>query len=187
MNTQTQNPQAGTDTSNRFIETWARRKPATRQGMTLVELLLSVAVSAVTLGGITLISESLRTDTSDQQTRRTLRLLRRSLTHYHNRHAAWPSGPTTADAIRSLQEDPEAAAMLRPLRPADSPQHKWIIRDGYDRPIRYAVGTDGNTVVADFVSAGPDGRFGDLASDHPKRRLDAMDNLYGSDLEAPTP
>ena len=187
MNTRTQNPQAGPDTSDRPIETRIRRKTAERHGMTIVELLLSVAVSAVTLGGITLISESLRTDTSDQQTRRTLRLLRLSLTHYHNRHAAWPPGPTTADAIRAMQADPETAALLRPLRLVDSPQHEWIIRDGYDRPIRYAVGTDGNTVVADFVSAGPDGRFGDLASDHPERRLDAMDNLYGSDLEAPTP
>jgi len=187
MNTRTQNPQAATSTTDRSIETWKRRKTAVRRGMTIVELLLSMAASAVTLGGVTLISESLRTDTSDQQTRRTLRLLRISLTHYHNRHAAWPPGPTTADAVRALLADPEAAVMLRPLRLPDSPQHEWTLRDGYDRPIRYAVGTDGNTVVADFVSAGPDGRFGDLASDHPERRLDAMDNLYGSDLETPTP
>ena len=155
--------------------------------MTIVELLLSVAVSAVILGGVTLISESLRTDTSDQQTRRTLRLLRRALIQYHDRHGAWAPGPTTADAVRALRADPKAAAILQPLRIPDSPEHEWIIRDGYDRPIRYAVETDGNTVVADFVSAGPNGRFGDLASNHPERRLDAMDNLYGSDLEAPAP
>lgn len=187
MDTQTYNPPAIAASKDRSHTGLVQRKLVTSRGMTMVELLLSIAVSAVILGGITLISETLRTDTSDRQTRRVLRLLRKALVDYHTRHEAWPPGATTSDAVRRLLADPEAATILRPLRLSDTPDHELIVRDGYDRPIRYTVETDGNTVVADFVSAGPDGRLGDLTSDHPEQRIDAMDNLYGSDLEAPTP
>ena len=162
-------------------------EPATirRSGMGLAELLLCVAVVAMVLGGLVLISQSLRDEACEKQTRQTLRRLRAALHEYHLRHRGWPPGPTTDQAIRSLLADPATARMVGPLSLSTDDQGKARICDGYGQPVRYVIRSQGDANDADFVSAGPDGRFGDLASPQPSLRTEAADNLYGADLETP--
>ncbi len=156
-------------------------------GMALVEMLLAASVIGIVLGGLILASQSLRTETCEQQTRSTLRHLRAALRQYHQRHGAWPSGPTITTAVKALRADPAAAPLLAHITVRTGPGGQIDVHDGYGRPIRYVVEPRGGKIQADFVSAGPDGRFGDPASTHSHVRSDAVDNLYGSELETPTP
>lgn len=169
------------------LNPYTHRRHTVPHAMGLVELLLSFAMTTAILGGLILVSESLRTDTSEQQTRETLRKLRAALTQYHHRHGTWPPGASTSAAIKALLADPATAEQIKPLPLDTDPQGALHVRDGYGRPLRYFVETRGNTTMADFVSPGPDGQFGDLTSNHPQLRSNAMDNLFGSDMEAPTP
>lgn len=156
-------------------------------GMSLVEMLLSLATISLVLGGAVLVSESLRAGTADHQTRETLMALRVALTAYHDHHGRWPRGSTESEAIRELATDPSTLSLIQSLRVNTDPRGRTRVFDGYGKPIRYIVRAEGDASYADFVSAGPDGKFGDLASDSPQVRNDAVDNIYGSDLEAPTP
>lgn len=160
---------------------------ARRRAMGLVELLFSLAAVAIVLGVLVLISESLRRDTSERKTRDVLRTLRMALNAYHDRHDAWPVGPGPAQALAALLDDPVTEAMVRPLSLVTDDQGGLAVQDGYGCPIGYVRRTDGGAERVDFVSAGPDGQFGDLGSGHPKMRSAAIDDLYGSDLEPPIP
>ena len=155
-------------------------------GMTLVELLLTNTFIAMILGGLILISQSLRNDACEQQTRSTLRQLRSALKAYHRQHNTWPQESTTSEAVKTLLSDNATASIVRPLNLGRDDQNQLCVRDGYGHPVRYVVQSRHNIVHADFISAGPDGRFGDLTSQSPRLRDDAADNLYGFDLETPT-
>ncbi len=155
--------------------------------MGLVELLLSMAAVVVVLGGVVLVSESLRADTSELQTRTTLGQLRLALKRYHARHGHWPPGLTDTAVLCALLADPVTAPIVQPLPLCRDRQGMIRVHDGYDQPIRYVVDATSGAMAVDFVSAGADGRFGDLTFNHPGVHRDAMDNLYGSDLETPRP
>ncbi len=159
----------------------------TRTGMSLTELLLSLALVYLGLGGVALVSESLRTSTADRQTRDTLRTLQACLSSYHDRHGSWPPGPTASDAIKAMLDDPVTAPLIKPLRLSADADGSLQAHDGYGCPIRYLLRPHGSAIHAQFVSAGPDGQFGDLTSEHQELRSHAMDNVYSSDLETPTP
>lgn len=158
-----------------------------RDGMTLVELLLSGVVISIVLGALVLVSQSLRTEACDQQTRSTLHHLRTALHAYHEIHQSWPPGPTTALAVQRLLTDAGTAALVRSLDLGTDIQGQTCVRDGYGNPVRYVIQSRQDTAGADFISAGPNGRFGDLNSSNPKLRDDAADNLHGFDLETPVP
>ena len=158
-----------------------------RTGMTFVELLLSVAVCAVMLGGVTLVSESLRHDQSDQETRATLRSLRKALNNYYSQHQYCPAGETASTVLKALLADKETAAVVCELRLSTDAAGVMHVQDGYGRSMRYIIRDRGAAAQADFVSAGPDGRFGDLSSPDPDLQQASLDDLYGADLETPSP
>ena len=155
--------------------------------MSLVELLLSITMCTVTLGGLVLVSESLRTDQSDYQTRVALRAMQDAATRYRDLHGRWPTGTTTGAVIDAMLAEPSTAPLIQPLRLDTDPAGGFRVLDGYDGPIRYIPPDRSDDARVDFVSAGPDGRIGNLAADNPDLRDEAMDNLYASDLETPTP
>jgi type II secretory pathway pseudopilin PulG len=165
------------------------------RGMTFTEMLLSMVLVAAVLGGLQVVSASLRAESADEQTRRTLRALRAAaVLHLRLEHngdvsadaVAALRGGLTADVLKVLLANPRTASLLASLRVDHAADGSLIVRDGYGRPIRYLppAATDDDTNVrtttpGDFVSAGPDGRFGAPAGNDPA----AADNLYGSDME----
>ncbi len=155
--------------------------------MGAIELVVSMAVVGVLLGGVVLVSESLRVSTSDQQTRQTLRRLSMATDAYRRAHGDWPPCSSTARCVGALLADPVSAPMVRSLRLSTDSQGVIHVHDGYGQPIRCISGDKSQTAKPDFVSAGPDGRFGDLSSSREDQFNAAMDNLYSSDLEEPTP
>ncbi len=154
--------------------------------MTFTEMLLSMVLVSAVLGGLQVLSASLRAETADEQTRRTLRSLRVAAVLHHRLHeqgevsddavAALRHGPTSA-ALAVLQAHPRTAALLASVKIDFAADGTMIARDGYGRPIRYLPAA-APPAAGDFVSAGPDGRFGASPADPA-----AADNLYGSDLE----
>lgn len=172
--------------------------------MTLTEMVLALVLIAGVLGGLQMLSASLRADSADEQTRRTLRTLRAAaILHHHLAQrgeanaasvAALRTGPTDA-ALAALLAHPRTAAILAPVETAftRTADGRLIARDGYGRAIRYLPPPPSrpdqpadayHDTPGDFVSCGPDGRFGDPpASDPAGYTPGTADNLYGSDLE----
>jgi prepilin-type N-terminal cleavage/methylation domain-containing protein len=159
-------------------------RPATpgRRAFTLVELLLTTAVIGSLFAGLIVVSNSLRADNAQHQTKRTLALLRRALLSYHAEHQGWPASPTT-EALRDLRRHPPAGALLVAVGLHTDNRGILSVHDGYGRPVRYLEPAPPRMPLADFVSAGPDGRFGDLSSKLPEQRQAAMDDLFGHDVE----
>ncbi len=153
--------------------------------MTLVELMLSIAMACAVLGVLVLVSASLRAGIGDDRTRQVLTTLHDALAKYRQTYTADPTG-RTHEVIKLLFEDAATAPILESLS-RDRTQGADVVRDGYGRPVRYLPPAPDGSRPGDFVSAGPDRRFGDPASDQPGDRRAAIDNLYGSDMEAPTP
>ncbi len=156
-----------------------------RAAMTLVELMLSVAIASAVLGVLVLVSASLRAGIGEDRTRQVLLTLHDALATYRQTHETDPAGHTH-EVIKLLFEDAATAPILESLS-RDQTQDSDVVRDGYGRPVRYLPPAPDVSLPGDFVSAGPDRRFGDPASDQPDDRRAAIDNLYGSDMEAPTP
>lgn len=158
-----------------------------RRAMTMVELLLAMVLVAGCLGGLVLTSNSLRSGYAQRQTRATLVSLAQALTAYQAANHAWPPPPTDA-ALTALARDPASSVFLGSVPIARDAAGQSILRDGYGRTIRY-VAADGAQRRADFVSPGPDGRFGDTSLDNPGEPGSARgqaDDLFASEVE-PTP
>ncbi|MBI1336164.1 MAG: hypothetical protein GC164_04280 [Phycisphaera sp.] len=167
-----------------------RTQPA---AMTLIEMMLAMAVIAGVLGVLVMVSESLRAENAQSRTRARLTTLRAALVRYHDKHGVWPEGDTS-HALGTLLADNDVAQLVIPLGPVCGIDGRWRLRDGYGGEIVYRLNTthtddpDHPTrTEADFVSPGADGHFGNSDSSSEPRRQAAVDNLYGSDLEAVAP
>lgn len=155
--------------------------------MSLGEMLLTLAGIAVILGLLMSVSNSVRADNADQQTRQILRSLRLALDHYHQATSKYPPEPASV-AIHYLQSLPACEIYLRDLRFRTSLEGYTTITDGYGRPIRYFQATHHTPqgqYQPDFVSPGPDGRLGDMTSNDPIQQQAISDNVYGRDVQIP--
>lgn len=162
-------------------------RPTVRHGMSLGEMLLSLAGIAVILGLLMSVTNSVRADNADQQTRQTLRSLRLALDHYFQATNTYPPEPASI-AIHYLQSLPACETYLRELRFRTNLEGFTTITDGYGRPIRYfqtAIHTTQGQYLPDFVSPGPDGRLGDMTSSDPLQQQAISDNVYGRDVQIP--
>src|SRR5690606_18809275 len=130
-----------------------------------------------------LVSASLRNDTADARTRQTLATLRRALLHYEETHGRGLAG-STPRGIETLLADRTTVSIVQSLTLTRTDEGATVL-DGFGRPVRFQPRAADGARQADFVSAGPDGRFGDPTSTNPDERSAAMDNLYGSDMEGP--
>lgn len=158
-------------------------------GMSLTETLLAAVVIAMLLSGLVVASNSLRTGIADRQTRETLQKLQVSLAKYHEMHHRYPEGPTEA-AMAALMKDAHTRAIIRGLdliRDNRESQGSLACLDGYGHPVFYIAPQPGARHRPEFVSAGKDALLGDQNSKDATDRGHAIDNLYGSDMEALTP
>ncbi|MEX0654819.1 MAG: type II secretion system protein [Phycisphaeraceae bacterium] len=162
-----------------------------RRGMTLVELAVGLALVSAVMSGLVLVNRTLRLEAAEAETRQTLVVLQHALRAYTD--AAVPSDPPSGpvgDALATLQAHPAAAAHLAELDLTRDAHGQLQVLDGYGRPIRYQARDGDRPLPASFVSAGPSGRFGVAdasGAGHTDVRRHAADNLYGFELEAPTP
>ncbi|HAI10114.1 MAG TPA: hypothetical protein DCM28_00290 [Phycisphaerales bacterium] len=151
--------------------------------MGFIEMLLSIVVIACMLSMLILVSNSLRTQTAEQDTRQTLRMLRVSLLQYHQQHNTWPKGPTPF-ALMQMLSDPSSRDAMHNVSVVMLRNKLPIIRDGFGQEIRYlAAIPQSPTALPDFVSAGLDGDFGNPTSDNPHSKQAAIDNVFGVDTE----
>jgi len=151
------------------------------RGMTLVEMMVAMLLAVAAMGSLSLLAASLRDDTPQRQTQTTLTTLHEAMRIYSAAHdAALPA--QTHETLQTLLADERSAAIMRHL-PFTRTAHGLAVLDGFGRPIRYLPPTSA-TREGDFVSAGPDGRFGDPHHTDPRQRAAAMDNLYASDQGA---
>jgi hypothetical protein len=187
-----------TTPSPRMPRTRGFRGTHRRLGLGLVEAVVTLVALAGVLGGLVATSTSLRTGSSEQQTRTTLRQLRLALNRYVADHGDTLPGPT-ARALATLLQDPAARGPMSDLVFAADEQGRSMLRDGYGHAILY-VGPEAKLPQgADFVSPGPDGKFGTPGiSETPGTpsggggggdRRAALDDVYGADtyMEIPTP
>jgi hypothetical protein len=159
---------------------------AHRLGMGLGEMLLTLSAIAILLGVLMMVSNTLRTENAYQQTVSILRSLRLGLTQYHSLTSTYPPGPTSV-AIHYLQRLPECETHLRGLRLRADREGFMTIDDGYGRPLRYIAPADQRLRIGDFVSAGPDGLFGDHLNPDARSQNAMLDNIYSSHLSIPAP
>jgi type II secretory pathway pseudopilin PulG len=151
-------------------------------GMGFIEMLLSIAVIACMLILLVLVSNSLRTETAEQDTRQTLRLLRVSLLQYHQENNVWPKGPTPY-ALMQMLSDTASRDTMHNLSVVMLRNRLPIIRDGFGQEIRYVAPQPQSPYPPDFVSAGLDGDFGNTTATNPTARQAAIDNVFGIDTE----
>lgn len=157
------------------------------RGMSLGEMLLSMAGIAIILGLLMSVTNSVRADNADQQTRQILRSLRLALDQYQQATGNYPPEPASV-AIHYLQSLPDCEKHLRELRFRTNLEGFTTITDGYGRPIRYFQAThlsNQSQFQPDFVSPGPDGKLGDLTSSDPLQQQAISDNVYGRDVQIP--
>lgn len=150
-------------------------------GLGLVEALATLAVIAGLLGGLVVTSNALRTGSATRQTALVLRQLHRALVRYEADHGRTLPGPT-GKALLTLLHDPATRPLLDKLVYSLDAQGLPVVNDGSNHPIRYFAPEEHPPQGPDFVSAGSDGRFGS-----PSDRRAALDDLYGVDMETPTP
>jgi type II secretory pathway pseudopilin PulG len=151
--------------------------------MGFVEMLLSIVVIACMLSLLILVSNSLRTETAEQDTRQTLRMLRVSLMQYHQNHANWPKGPTPY-ALMQMLSDPASRDTMQNISVVMLRNKLPIVRDGFGQEIRYLPPQqDQPSNQPDFVSAGLDGDFGNPNGHSTQSKQAAIDNVYGVDTE----
>ena len=160
---------------------------AAQPGMALTELLVAGVVIAAVLGALTVVSGSLRDDSARDRTDDTLTLLARAMSAYHAEHGADPLPQATPDALAALFADPAASEHLADLALERDVNQRPILRDGFGQTLVYLTPTQRGAATGDFVSAGPDRRFGDPFSPDPTVRRAAADNLYASDREPHQP
>ncbi len=151
-------------------------------GMTLTELMLCSVLAVAVMGALSLVSASLRNDTAEQQTRATLRTLREALVLYRETHGDWPRG-STHEVLEALLSERATMELIEGLTVTRTSEGLTVL-DGFGRAVVYLPVSEDRS-EGDFVSAGPDGRFGDSRSTDPRQRSAAMDNLYGADTERP--
>ena len=158
---------------------------SSRRGFTLVELLIVVAVLALLFGGLVRITDGLRNDAKRQQARVLLTALASATGVYAELQAPLEDGSEGADAATGYPPgafDADARPCLAALLATPQTRQKlaglgwpwsrllddsegWV--DPWGRPLRYvtrlhderAVRMNGGKPF--WVSAGPDGRFGD--------------------------
>ncbi len=145
-------------------------------------MLFSMVAIMVVLGIIVLVSNTLRAQTADADTRQTLRLLRASLLQYHETHNTWPSGPTS-NALLVLLCDTAAKCAVQSVPIIMAQPRVPIVYDGFGHAVVYLPSRRDSPHPPDFASAGPDGYMGDSASQNDNQRLAATDNIYGIDTE----
>lgn len=155
-------------------------------GMGLGEMLLTLAGISIMLAVLMMVSNTIRTENAYQQTTSILRSLRLALSQYHSQTSTYPPGPSSV-AIHYLQRVPESEAHLRGLRMRADREGFMTIDDGYGRPLRYIDPAEQRLRVGDFVSAGPDGLFGDPHSSDPRQQNAMLDNIYSSHVSIPAP
>ncbi len=153
-------------------------------GMGLVELVLALVVIAGVLGLMIVVTNSLRAESAEAATRQTLSLLRATLRYYHEQTQRWPAGDANS-ALATLIKAADAQSPINALALVANPNGTYVVRDGYGRPLAYQPSQTGHE--PDFVSAGPDGQFGDPQSPDPDARLAVIDNLYASESDPRQP
>lgn len=160
-----------------------KRREHHNLGMGFIEMLLSIIVIACMLSMLIVVSNSLRTETAEQDTRQTLRLLRVSLLQYHQEHNQWPKGPTPF-ALMQMLSDTASRDTMHNLNVVMLRNKFPIIRDGFGQEIRYlAPQLNDPSIPPDFTSAGLDGDFGNPTGNTPQAKQAAIDNVYGIDTE----
>ncbi len=151
--------------------------------MGFIEMLLSIVVIACMLSLLILVSNSLRTETAEQDTRQTLRMLRVSLMQYHQTNSNWPKGPTPY-ALMQMLSDPASRDTMHNVSVVMLRNKLPIVRDGFGQEIRYLPPQPGQpNNQPDFVSAGLDGDFGNPTGQTAQSKQAAIDNVYGVDTE----
>lgn len=160
---------------------------AARPGMALTELLVTGVVIAAALGALAVVSESLRADTARDRTHDTLTLIASAMSAYHAEYGPAALPPSTPDALAALFYDPATAEDLADLSLERDANYRPMLRDGFGQPLVYLTPAERGAATGDFVSAGPDRRFGDPFADDPATRRAAADNLYASDREPHQP
>jgi len=173
--------------------------------MTLLEFVAALAVISLMLGGMVSVCDALANDSAQQQTVLTLRKLNQSLAAFVDAHDAYPDAhqPERIDTpmarcIAELRASPATGHLVAELPGLTYTAGGWFtVYDGFGQPMRYVVPADPEAPMRDLaarfprspkmqpyiVSAGPDGRLGNLSADDPQQRADAADNLYSFDLE----
>lgn len=146
--------------------------------MGLIEAVAILAGIAALLTAAVATSNSLRTTSADAQTRATLRELRQALVSYQAEHKTLPPGGTEA-VVGALLRDPSSRAFMQKLPISITERDRPSVYDGYGHAIRFFGPEDKPTQGPDFVSAGPDGKFGDPAHPSPP----GIDDLRGFDFE----
>jgi len=158
----------------------AGRRKQKERAMGIVELLLVVIVISGFLGMLTLVTNSVRAQSADQQTRQTLSVLRSALVHYHESYGSWPPGHT-GTALSALIDQPRDDSPIFSLSVIVEDKGFYVIRDAFGNDVKYLPPRGQKD--PDFVSAGPDGEFGNHLAQTPEDRMALADNIYGRETE----
>ncbi|QDU71656.1 hypothetical protein [Mucisphaera calidilacus] len=159
------------------------RAYATRRALAPTETLLALTLAMITLLAAVWITDSFEDRLLENENERILTQLSTALRHYERETGTTPPG-LIQQATAALLDHPDTRRHLDglPLLLADNDQP--ILLDAYLNPLAYTETSQGSLPVGDFVSAGPDGRFGNAASDNPEDIDALIDDRYSSDFEA---
>ncbi|WP_432800263.1 type II secretion system protein GspG [Poriferisphaera sp. WC338] len=169
---------------NRTFRTSSATSKATHRclAMTLPETLLSAVIIALVLASLVMVSNSLRANSELERTEYTLTILEHALMVYHK---SYETGlpQSTSQMLLALSTDNATRNLLRNIPMKHDPENpdNLIILDGFGNPIQYIPPSQRGNVYGDFVSAGPDGQFGDIFNKNQEQKVGAIDNLHGSD------
>lgn len=174
------NAQANTDEPQ--AQAWGH-SPSNRRALTLTETLLLLVIAFMGLFTALWITDSFEDRLLEHENQRILASLSTALHDYEQHTASTPPGPVSK-ASAALLELPQARANLHDLPLLRTADGYATLLDAYLRPLAYTETSQGSLPVGDFVSAGPDGLFGDAFADDPALTDALIDDRYSSDFES---
>ncbi|MEQ9461958.1 MAG: hypothetical protein RIG82_13500 [Phycisphaeraceae bacterium] len=156
--------------------------PATRHALTTSETLLTLAIATTLLITALWTAETYADQLREGRNERILTSLGIAIERFERTTGQHLPGPASIAMTQLTQlEDIRPVIANLPVRVDRSGRVTPL--DAYNNPLAYLETSQGAMSVSDFVSAGPDGRFGDAYSDDPAKISALIDDQYASDFE----
>ncbi|MEQ9453103.1 MAG: hypothetical protein RLN76_00745 [Phycisphaeraceae bacterium] len=156
--------------------------PATRHALTTSETLLTLAIATTLLITGLWTAETYADQLREARNQQILTSLGIAIERYERTTGQHLPGPASI-AMTQLTQLEDIRPVIANLPVRVDPNGRVTPLDAYNNPLAYLETSQGAMSVSDFVSAGPDGRFGDAYSDDPAKISALIDDQYASDFE----
>lgn len=160
----------------------ADARPRRPRALTTTETLLALAIATALLASGLWTANAWADNLQLHHNARILTKLSLAIERFERLTGQPLPGPAT-NAMAHLAEQQELRPLIHNLPVRIENDGRLTPLDAWNQPLAYLDNSQGTLAVGDFVSAGPDGVFGDPYASNPERQNALVDDQYASDFE----